>query len=79
MCEVDLALALQQQIRKALDLAEKLREKDKLIHSIAHDLIKLSKILNSDSIFIEHDVITEMRSLANNALDSITDKGEKDD
>jgi len=87
MCEVDIAVVLQQQILANLALERRLIEKDKLIHSLANELIDASEMVawwgNEASTYaqdkhgLDVDVMI-IKDVAQSALDSITDKGEKD-
>jgi len=73
---VDLEAMLETQIKANLALTESLSEKDKLIHSLAHDLIDASEDFECYDGSNQAEIY---KNIAQSALDSITDKGEKDE
>jgi len=87
MSEVDLEAMLELNLNLNLALTKRLSEKDKLIHSLANELIDASEMVawwgNEASTYaqdkhgLDVDVMI-IKDVAQSALDSITDKGEKD-
>ena len=76
---VDLEAMLETQIKANLKLTKRLSEKDKLIHSLAYDLINCSQSVElASKPFFNKDAL-KYRTIGKKALDSITDKGEKDE
>jgi len=67
---------LNQQIYSNSMLTKRLSEKDILIHSLAHDLIEASSCIESWSEGIGE--YYKFKDIAQSALDSITNKGEKE-
>jgi len=68
-------------------MTEMLSEKDKVIHSLAHDLVLASEYIEDWGTYVDpyfkekHDLkgdVKKFKDIALSALNSITDKGEKD-
>jgi len=58
------------------ELTRQLSEKDTVIHSLAYDLIEASDCIDG-GINNPIRAVIKFREIADKALDSITDKGEK--
>ena len=81
---VDLEAILEIQVKANLALIKMLSEKDKLIHSLAHDLIAASECIDYVGSYYTTEnklngMLKKYKVIAQSALDSITDKGEKDE
>ena len=84
--EFEIEEMLNQQIYSNSMLTKRLSEKDKVIHSLAHDLVLASEYIEDWGTYVDpyfkekHDLkgdVKKFKDIALSALNSITDKGEK--